>query len=70
MTDTSPEPIDVEDLELLADREGVEVYRLDDGSLFFTSQAVRDGDQDGVAMTVDEFQNLAVDIRTIFEDDP
>lgn len=46
--------------------EGVELYQDGEESIVLTSAAVRDG-ADGIRLSVDEFQSLAVDVRAELE---
>ena len=66
MTDAMNEP-DTDELELLDVVEGVEVYDMDVESLYLTSAQVREG-ADGMLVTRDAIQNLAVDLSARSDD--
>jgi hypothetical protein len=63
---TDRDDIDTDELEQLGQYEGVEVFKLTDETLYFTTEAIREGD-DGLMLSYDTLQNLAVEHREDME---
>jgi len=55
-----------DELEQLGEYEGVEVFKLTDETLYFTTEAIREGN-DGLMLSYDTLQNLAVEHREDME---